>query len=258
MVQRNTSSLEETATAMIVWPNDGKEMILIPGGDFLMGANDGHLNHQPEHQVSVTDYYIDRWPVTNAEYKVFVDQTGHPVPNYEVSWCDTAGYNWDPLTRMYPAGKADHPVVLVTWEDAMAYAAWAGKRLPAEVEWERAARGAMSLRYPWGNEPLPGRCNSKESNLTGTSAVGLFSPEGDSPDGVIDMVGNVWEWTSSLFRDYPYSATDGRENWQAAGFRVLRGGSWVNDFSVANGISRLDGDFQFYNNVGFRCAVSPE
>lgn len=258
MSHKSTSPLEETTTAMIIWPNDGKEMMLIAAGDFLMGANNGHPNYQPEHQVYVAEFYLDRWPVTNAEYKDFVDQTGRPVPNYEVSWCDTAGYNWDPLTRMYPKGKADHPVVLVTWEDALAYAVWAGKRLPTEAEWERAARGRASQRYPWGNEPLPGRCNSKESGLGATSPVGLFSPEGDSPEGLIDMVGNVWEWTNSLFRDYPYNALDGRENSQAAGFRVLRGGSWVNDFSVANGLSRLDGDFQFYNNVGFRCAVSPE
>jgi formylglycine-generating enzyme required for sulfatase activity len=258
MSHKRPASFEETTTTLIVWPNDGKEMIFIGGGDFLMGANDGHPNYQPEHQVHVAEFYIDRWPVTNAEYKEFIDQTGRPAPNYEVSWCDTTGYNWDPLTRMYPEGKADHPVVLVTWEDALAYAAWAGKRLPTEAEWERAARGPASLRYPWGNEPLPGRCNSKESGLGTTSPVGLFSPEGDSPDGVIDMVGNVWEWTNSLFWDYPYNALDGRENSQSAGFRVLRGGSWVNDFSVANGLSRLDGDFQFYNNVGFRCAVSPE
>jgi formylglycine-generating enzyme required for sulfatase activity len=86
----------------------------------------------------------------------------------------------------------------------------------------------------------------------------MFSPEGDSAEGVMDMVGNVWEWTNSLFRPYPYIANDGRESRQTAGFRILRGGSWVNDASVADCLSRLDGDFQFYNNVGFRCAASVE
>ena len=249
---------EETTSSVIVWPNDGKEMIFIPGGMAVMGSNDGDPSYQPEHQIYVADFYIDRWPVTNAEYKAFVDATGHPVPNYNVSGCDTAGYNWDPETRMYPEGKADHPVVLVTWEDAQAYAAWAGKRLPTEAEWERAARGPEGFKYPWGNELVLGRCNSKEAGLGATSPVGAFSPEGDTVEGVIDMVGNVWEWTGSLFRPYPYNPDDGRESPAASGFRVLRGASWMNDMTVANCLSRLDGDFKFYNNVGFRCAASPE
>jgi formylglycine-generating enzyme required for sulfatase activity len=247
-----------TSASIIVWPNDCKDMVFISGDIFIMGGSEGSPNYQPEHSVSVADFYIDRWPVTNAEYKKFVDATGYPVPNYDVNWCDTQGYNWDPETCMVPDGKADHPVVLVTWEDAMAYAAWAGKRLPTEAEWECAARGLAGRQYPWGNEFVPGRCNCKEVGIGGTSAVGYFSPDGDTPQGLVDMLGNVWEWTSSLFRPYPYDPDDGRESRQAAGFRVLRGGSWVNDVNVVHCLSRLDGDFQFYNNVGFRCAVSPE
>ncbi len=252
------SSTGESFETIIVWPDDGKEMVFIPGGTFVMGSGDGHPSYQPEHKVEVADFYLDRWPVTNAEYKQFLDATGRSVPNYEVSWCDTREYNWDPQARTYPASKADHPVVLVTWEDAMAYAAWAGKRLPTEAEWERAARGFYGLRYPWGDEFYPERCNCKESGLGRTSPVGAFSPAGDTLEGVVDMVGNVWEWTNSLFKAYPYDADDGRESRQAVGFRVLRGASWVNDANVAHCLARLDGDFQFYNNVGFRCAVSPE
>jgi formylglycine-generating enzyme required for sulfatase activity len=248
----------ETTASIIIWPDDGKEMVFIPGGTFIMGSNDGSSNHQPEHKVYVADFYLDRCPVTNAEYKKFVDDTDHPVPHYNVGWCDTQGYNWDPPTRMYPEDKADHPVVLVTWEDAMAYAAWAHKRLPTEAEWERAARGLNGRRYPWGDEFIAGRINSKEAGLGGTSPVGYFSPDGDTPEGLVDMVGNVWEWTSSLFFLYPYDPDDGRESRQATGFRVLRGASWVNNASVAHCLSRLDGDFQFFNNVGFRCAASPE
>ncbi len=258
MITESTASAEETAASIIVWPNDGKEMVFIAGDVFIMGSNQGNGIYQPEHKLYVADFYIDRWPVTNAEYKRFVEATGHPVPNYDVSWCDTRGYNWDPQTRIYPEGKADHPVVLVTWEDAMAYAAWVGKRLPTEAEWERAARGLNGRLYPWGNEFMPECCNCKEAGLGKTSPVGAFSPHGDTPEGLVDMIGNVWEWTNSLFRPYPYRADDGRESRQAAGFRVLRGASWVNDANVAHGLSRLDGDFQFYNNVGFRCAVSPE
>lgn len=258
MTQNPTSAFNQAATAIIVWPNDGKEMVYIPGGLFIMGSNDGNPNHQPKHQVFVTDFYLDRWPVTNAEYKQFVDATGHHVPNYQVSWCNTQGYNWDLHTRMYPEGKADHPVVLVTWADAMAYAAWAGKRLPTEAEWERAARGLNGRRYAWGNNFAAECSNCLEAGLNETSPVGYFSPAGDTPEGVIDLVGNVWEWTNSLFQPFPYNSDDGRESRQAQGFRVLRGASWMNDASVANCLSRLDGDFQFYNNVGFRCAVSPE
>jgi formylglycine-generating enzyme required for sulfatase activity len=258
MVQDPTPESGENLASIIVWPEDGKEMVFIPGGTFTMGSNNGELTYQPEHRIEVADFYIDRWPVTNVEYKRFVDAVDHPVPNYDVSWCDTEEYNWDPVTRSYPEGKSDHPVVLVTWEDAMAYAGWAGKRLPTEAEWERAARGLNGHRYPWGNDFEPGYCNCVEAGKDQTSSVGYYSPDGDSAEGVVDMVGNVWEWTNSLFRPYPYDPNDGRESRQATGFRVLRGASFRNDANVTHCLSRLDGDFKFFNNVGFRCAVSPE
>ncbi len=244
--------------SLIIWPEDSKEMVLVPGGRFVMGSNIGDVNHRPEHEIEVAEFYLDRWPITNAEYKRFVDDTNYAVPNYNVSWCDTTNYNWNPETRMYPQGKENHPIVLVTWEDAMTYAAWAGKRLPTEAEWERAARGLEGRRYPWANQFVSAYCNCRETGLSETTIVGCFSPNGDTPEGIVDMVGNVWEWTNSLFRPYPYEADDGRESREAAGFRVLRGASWRNDANVAHSVSRLDGDFHFFSNVGFRCAVSPE
>ena len=257
MTQDPATDLDKTSS-VIIWPQDGKEMAFISGGTIVMGGNKGEPTYQPEHNVNVADFYIDRWPVTNHEYKKFVDATGHDIPNYNVSWCDTEGYNWNPETRMYPEDKKHHPVVLVTWDDAMAFAAWAGKRLPTEAEWERAARGFEGRKYPWGNDFIPDCCNCKEIGLGQTSRVGDFSPNGDTPDGLLDMVGNVWEWTNTMYRPYPYDPDDGRESREAMGFRVLRGASWVNDANVAHGLSRLDGDFQFFNNVGFRCAASPE
>lgn len=258
MAQESPAEFDEMAESMITWPVDGKEMVFVSGGVFVMGSNNDDARYAPEHNVEVADFYLDRWPVTNAEYKAFIDATGYQVPDYDVSWCDTLPYNWDSDGRMYPEGKADHPVVLVTWDDAMAYAAWAGKRLPTEAEWERAARGLNGRRYPWGDEFAATLCNCAETALWQTSRVGEFSPGGDTPDGLVDMVGNIWEWTNSLYRPYPYIAEDGRESRQATGFRVLRGASWRNDANVTHALSRLDGDFKFFNNVGFRCAVSPE
>jgi len=258
MHQNPVTESEDSLASVIVWPIDGKEMVLISGGTFIMGSDNGDPTHQPEHRVEVPDFYVDRWPITNAEYKTFVDATDYPIPNYHVSWCNTEGYNWNPETRMYPQDKAEHPVVLVSWEDAMAYAAWAGKRLLTEAEWERAARGLNGNRYPWGDDFEASRCNCKEAGINQTSSIDTFSPNGETPEGVIDMVGNVWEWTNSLYRPYPYDADDGRESRQASGFRVLRGASFVNDANVVHCLSRLDGDFKFFNNVGFRCAASPE
>lgn len=240
----------------IIWPDDHKEMVFIAGGTFMMGSDSDSEAVAPAHPVKVADFYLDRWPVTNADYKAFIDATNHPVPNYHVLWCNTAGYNWDPETRMYPAGKADHPVVLVTWADALAYATWANKRLPTEAEWEFAARGLEGRRWPWGNKFGPNRCNTTEAGQNGTSVVGKFSPQGDTPESVIDLVGNVWEWTNSIYQPYPYDAQDGRETLHSNKWRVLRGASWLNDATIANAISRLDGDFLFYTNVGFRCAAT--
>ncbi len=240
----------------ITWEKDGKEMVYVPAGEFLMGSDESQDNESPVHTVFVDAFYIDRYPVTNEEYKRFVDDAGHAVPCYDVEWANPEGYNWDPEKRTPPEGKEKHPVVLVRWEDALAYSAWAGKRLPTEAEWERAARGTDGRRWPWGDEFVEGRCNTKESGANGTVPVGQYSPQGDSPDGVGDMVGNVWEYTSSLFRAYPYDANDGRESQEAEGWRVLRGGSWVNDLDRARCTARLDGDFLFFTNLGFRCVVS--
>jgi formylglycine-generating enzyme required for sulfatase activity len=122
--------------------------------------------------------------------------------------------------------------VYVTWHDAMAYCRWLARvtgrayRLPSEAEWEKAARGTDGRIWPWGNKWDSKRCNSREGGPGNTTPVGQYSPQGDSPYGCVDMAGNVWEWTLSLLKDYPYDPKDGREDAQAEGRRRLRGGAF--------------------------------
>ncbi|MEW5718366.1 MAG: SUMF1/EgtB/PvdO family nonheme iron enzyme, partial [Chloroflexota bacterium] len=195
-----------------------RAIINIPAGEFVMGeGNDAH-------KVYVDAFYIARYPVTNAEYKKFVDATKHDVPFVDTDWAKP--YNWDRKNRTYPKEREKHPVVLVTWRDAVAYCKWAGGRLPTEAEWEKAASWDEAKKekrvYPWGKEFDKNKCNSSESGIGGTTPVGKYSPQGDSAYGVADMAGNVWEWCNSLYRGYPYRADDGREDAQSDGARVVR------------------------------------
>jgi formylglycine-generating enzyme required for sulfatase activity len=154
---------------------------------------------------------VDRTEVTNTQF---------------VQFARAAGFRPRPALLMAAQGKEDHPVVHVTWEDAVAYCRWAGKRLPTEAEWEYAARGTDGRRYPWGDTWDPSRARFEGNNGGQTTApVGSY-PAGASPFGVLDLAGNVWGWTSSLERPYPYVATDGREDPAAPGQRVTRGGGW--------------------------------
>jgi len=221
------------------------DMILIPAGEFMMGSDDGYNDEKPAHKVYLGAYYIDRYPVTNAEYKRFVDATGHRQPNWKGG--------------TYPAGKADHPVVRVSWEDATAYAQWAGKRLPTEAEWEKAARGVDGRRWPWGNEWGAGRCNSQETGIGDTTPVGKYSPAGDSPYGSADMAGNVWEWVGDWYDDTYYASSPARNpmgpSHPVIPNRVVRGGAWDYDDNDARSAYR-DHYVLIYCDrwVGFRCA----
>lgn len=212
---------------------DGKEMVLVPGGEFLFGEDKINWYLPP--------FWIDKTPVTQADYKRFLDANpNHQVPFRNEDWAPT--YNWDQVRRTYPPGKDYHPVVMVSWHDAVAYAEWAGKRLPTEHEWEKAARGTDGRIYPWGDQWQDNHANTWEAKIGETSPVGQFSQQGDSPYGCVDMSGNVWEWTST-----PYDAQSYR----------LRGGSWYYDqvdARVANAY-RYSPD-SWYGNLGFRLCVS--
>ncbi len=215
----------------------GKEFVHVPAGSIMMGTNaavaddlfakfaDQFLSREaltpesPQNLVSVSDFYISRYPVTNEEYKAFIDATSHSlrIQDDELS----RNYNWDLQHRTYPAGKENYPVPMVSWRDAWAYCDWLGVRLPTEAEWELAARGTDGREWPWGSWQ-EGHCNCGGS--LDILPVGQF-PSGDSPYGVGDMAGNVFEWCSSLFRPYPYRADDGRESPNEVGPRVVRGGA---------------------------------
>jgi formylglycine-generating enzyme required for sulfatase activity len=226
------------------------ELIQIPAGEFLMGSTEEEVqqglaekNETPQHPVDLPAYAIGRYPVTNLEYKAFVETAGHAPPKH---WSGGE----------FPADLADHPVVYVSWHDAVAYCQWLSQatgqiyRLPTEAEWEKAAAwaevqvsggaGGQKLRYPWGNAFDQNKCNTKEADLGITTPVGQFSPEGDSPYGCADMAGNVWEWCSTIFEDYPFQVQD---EWTAEylkkkGYRVLRGGAFGSLASAARSARR--------------------
>jgi len=185
------------------------QFVLIPEGEFIIGsahASDPKAtdDEMPQHKLGVTDFYLMRYPVTNAQYDQFMRATGHRPPLF---WSD----------GKYPAEKADHPVVGVSFLDAVAFCRWArdltglAVRLPSEPEWEKAARGADGRLFPWGNQWEDGRANTAETKLGTTTPVTQFSPAGDSPYGVAGMAGNVQQWTSTLYGAYPYDPEDGRE-----------------------------------------------
>lgn len=234
--------------------DDGLQMnmVFIPGGPFLIGQGPAaHSLHMPSFSVA-------RYPLTNAQYRCFIKAGGYEDPRDWTkagwAWLRREGIQrpegWDEL-----APRDDHPVVGVSWYEAVAYARWAHARLPTEAEWERAARGEEGWVYPWRDEPDPSRCNTREGGPQGTTPVGHYSPLGDSSYGLADMVGNVWEWCSSLFWPYPYRADDGREDPEAMGYRVLRGGSYLTPISVADCTVRSWlAPHERADNIGFRLA----
>jgi formylglycine-generating enzyme required for sulfatase activity len=303
----------------------------VPAGPFQMGSAEGdqttYDDERPQHPVDLPAFLISRYPVTNSQYRPFVEGGGYQQPGYWTAggWAWRSGEREPDLSPIdderlrkdyadWLAGRPvdrrdrpfwwDHPrwgapnrpVVGVTWYEAVAYGNWLAEqlrgaassefrvwqrgklvtrntklgglavRLPSEAEWEKAARGTDGRRWPWGDEWAAGQANTEEAGVGETSAVGCF-PGGASPYGAMDMAGNVWEWTRSLWGrtslsrpdyGYPYDAADGREDMDANGWRVLRGGSWFGSLRHARCAARVR-NFPdlFDNNVGFRLVVSP-
>ena len=212
------------------------ELVRIPAGPFTMGG-DGKYDGKPIHEVTLPEYWMGKYPVTNVQYASFAKAVQRKFD--------------------LPEGKDSHPVVDVDWKDALAFCEWLSKEsqrkivLPSEAEWEKAARGADGRIYPWGNEaPDQTRCNFN-MNVKDTTPVGKYSPKGDSPYGCVDMAGNVWEWTRSLYRDYPYDPKDGRESLDVVGVRVVRGGAWGSDVDLVRAAYR-NWNFIRNDHLGFR------
>jgi formylglycine-generating enzyme required for sulfatase activity len=230
-----------TSRPAAAW-HDPVEMAAVPAGAFVMGSDDpeADADERPSASTEVAAFWIDRVEVTNARYAVCVEAGVCTLP---------AGPTFKDATR------ADHPVTIVGWAQASTYCRWVGKRLPTEAEWEKAARGADGRRYPWGPRFDPEKANA--GYTAGTSAAGQF-PAGGSPYGVLDMAGNVWEWTSSLYRPYPYDPGDGREDTTARGARVNRGGSWYYAPWYVRTTYRATADhiYRRIGDLGFRCASS--
>ncbi|KPJ94639.1 MAG: hypothetical protein AMJ55_06050 [Gammaproteobacteria bacterium SG8_15] len=229
------------------------DMILVPAGEFIMGTNDRLPDEGPEHKVTVTAFYIDKYEVTNLQYKQFIDTTNHKSPNHF-------------RNRTFPDGKADHPVVYVSWYDADEYCHWAGKRLPTEQEWEKAARSTDGRIYPWGNDFAITRANTPQHWLIleqdgDTTPVGAF-PAGVSAYGTYDMSGNVWEWTASWYKPHPGNERV-TENYGEK-YKVLKGGSWWDCSFYKCGISAPSYNRSFFlqstknKSFGFRCAKNAD
>jgi formylglycine-generating enzyme required for sulfatase activity len=285
-----------------------EDMVLIPAGPFIMGSDKlpskdesagvgtikpWYLDEHPAHKVTLPGYYIDRYEITNAQYRKFVIATGHTPP---IMWGEN-GYllslranilsrldigrlrrlgvrtfrlDMDTRTMDKKAlveaidkrlhGIDKEPVTDVSWHDADAYCAWAGERLPSEAEWEKAARGANGREFPWGKKWAPGKSNTGEESWDdGVAPVGSY-PTDKSPYGVFDMAGNVSEWVADWYQPYP--GTDYQSDAFGKKFKVLRGAAWGREGHYAMHQFQR-GAYRFYldpdsilEDVGFRCAKS--
>lgn len=238
---------------------DGASMVLIPGGLFPMGVphgdRDGGRDEYPRHDVFVNDFYIDKFELTNSRYLEFVKATNHRVPQNPKNATRNL---WEGET--ITESLADRPVVNVDWADAQAYCQWAGKRLPTEAEWEKAAKGTADRRFPWGNvEPTNKHLNFNQQWIGEKTLMPVGSYElGKSPFGVYDMAGNVWEWVNDWYdaKYYEKSPAKNPTGPETGTKRVLRGSGWQNETPTVRIFTRVDSDPTMRNeSTGFRCAM---
>lgn len=254
-------------SALIVsrYPTNGKEtedeMVRVPTGEFVMGSNEegakalksvfgektSYEDSKGQRTIYVEGFSIDKYEVTNRQYRKFIEATHYPrIPDH-----------WQQNGALPPPGEEDLPVTFVSWYDAKAYAQWAGKRLPTEQEWEKAARGTDGRRFPWGMEFDKGKANTWESwgGSTGkVKPVGTYKG-GASPYGAYDMTGNVMEWTATEIKRYSQSRDDIAGQREELPLIIVRGGGWSSDGVDGSTFSRtITEPYIRSGGVGFRCA----
>ncbi|MCY4570594.1 MAG: formylglycine-generating enzyme family protein [Candidatus Poribacteria bacterium] len=246
----------------ITTPKDEAVMVYVPAGEFLMGTSDADIeyykqifplrriarfdNERPQRTVFVDAFYIDKYEVTNKQYKQFLTETGYKPKHY--------------LDRL-PYNAPNLPAVVLEWEDAVAYTVWAGKRLPTEAEWEKAARGTDGRIWPWGNEwdgtKLSGNDGTGlKDGYKETAPVGQF-PQGASPYGAHDMAGNLWEWVSDWYDPDYYRTSPPNINPkgpETGDGHVLKGGGWAENLDFTRCANRLGGEPGSLLR-GFRCVI---
>lgn len=271
-----TELVRENNSTTSISERDMMEMVYIPGGEFIMGANDndaintttiGHdYNESPPHTVYLDSFWIDKYEVTNSQYSSCVE-AGACDPPYQPGSETRQRYYNDPQ-------YADYPVIWVNLYMAQDYCEWVGRRVPNEAEWEKAARGPDGNKYPWGNDFVTNPLSNELANFcdincprtisnpgwddgyADTSPVGSY-PAGASPYGVMDMAGNVWEWTTTAVSLYPYDPDDGREDLTTQDERIWRGGTWSNGiWYLRTTVRHYSPAWYWFVNLGFRCVSS--
>jgi formylglycine-generating enzyme required for sulfatase activity len=254
-------ALAAATGAVLAQPPSPDTLVEVPAGAFLMGSDSGPADERPAHRVDLPAFRIDRYPVTNARFAEFLNAVGtHNARGERLFDLD------DPDARIHRSGSrwlADsgyeaHPVVEVTWAGARDYCAWRGQRLPTEAEWEKAARGTDGRKYPWGNT-IPDRTRAQYAAGYNQTAPVTAHRAGASPYGIEDMAGNAWEWVSSIYRSYPYEASDGREVLAAGPVRGTRGGGHDSPAeeitTTQRGRNLSRNPASGHHNIGFRCAM---
>ncbi len=224
-------------------------LVFVPAGEFIMGS-DASSDEQPIHRVKLDAFWIDKTEVTNKMYALCVEAGACQPPSSTSSYTRKEYYGTTEF--------ADYPVIYVDWYKRITYCEWAGRRLPTEAEWEKAARSTDGRTYPWGNHAPDSNLLNYDKNVGDTTEAGKY-PAGASIYGALDMAGNVWEWVSSLYQSYPYSASDGRRgvkrHWVTSVAGRLVGAS-----AMSTSTHRIRGRVapaNWYYHVGFRCSRSP-
>ncbi len=254
------------------------EMVFVAAGQFKMGSLSGAPDEQPVQPIFVDDFWIDKYEVTNQQYVDFLNELyanndllidrervvvkdGKKLIHFYDVFLANRGIdcpiNFENDRFITVRGTENWPVCFLTWYGAKAYAEHNNKRLPTEAEWEKAASGTNSSKYPWGNsEPTKWDCNFT-MHVGHPTMVGSYSPLGESEAGCADMAGNSWEWCSSIYKPYPFDPGDGREDLSAEGYRVIRGGGWDSlSLSLRGSIRYYCDPAEYYPSYGMRCVRS--